>query len=58
MADTILEDVTIANSIIFLEASIRDAEIRQSIIDENTHIEGLGTSGAVIGAHTKLNGQP
>jgi glucose-1-phosphate thymidylyltransferase len=58
MAEATLGDVAIENSIIFPEATIRDGEIRRSLIDENTHIEGLDLSGAVIGAHTKMNGKP
>jgi len=49
--DTVLED-----TVVFPDATISDSEIRRSLIDEKTQIESLDLSGAVIGAHTQLNG--
>lgn len=57
MADAELEDVTVENSVIFPEATIHGGELRRSIIDQDTHMEGLNLSGAVIGAHTRVNAQ-
>jgi glucose-1-phosphate thymidylyltransferase len=35
-----------------------DCDLRDSIIDEDTHVEGLDLAGALIGAHTRLaNGE-
>lgn len=51
MANAELEDVTIDNSVVFDGTSIRDSEIRRSIIDRNTDVRSLDLSGAVIGEH-------
>lgn len=40
----------------FLEAIIRDSEIRRSIVDQQTSIESVKLADAIIWAHTKLNG--
>ena len=56
MAGAEVRDTTLDNSIVFPDATIIDSEIRNSLIDEQTHIESLDLSGAVIGAHTQLNG--
>ncbi|MFC6725530.1 sugar phosphate nucleotidyltransferase [Halobium palmae] len=54
MADVSVRDSTLDNAIVFPEATIDDSEIRQSIIDRETRIQGLSLSGALIGAHSKL----
>lgn len=51
MANAELEDVTIDNSVVFNGTTIRDSEIRRSIIDRNTDVRSLDLSGAVIGEH-------
>ena len=51
-----IEDATVENSVIFPEATITGDEVRRSIVDEDTHVKSLNLSGAVIGAHTRLNG--
>ncbi|PSQ36196.1 glucose-1-phosphate thymidylyltransferase [Halobacteriales archaeon QS_9_70_65] len=51
-----LDGGTYVSSIVFPEATIVGGELRRSIVDENTQVEGLNLSGAVIGAHTELNG--
>jgi glucose-1-phosphate thymidylyltransferase len=56
MAGARLEDATVEESVIFPDATITDGQVRRSIVDEDTHVESLDLSGAVIGAHTKLNG--
>jgi len=51
-------DSTVADSVIFSDATIRDCEIHRSIIDTETHIENLDLASALIGAHTHItNGQ-
>ncbi|WEL18028.1 N-acetylglucosamine-1-phosphate uridyltransferase [Halorhabdus sp. SVX81] len=47
-------DSTVEDSIVFADATIRDCEIRDSIIDEETHVEHLDLAGALIGAHTEI----
>jgi glucose-1-phosphate thymidylyltransferase len=49
VADSMLD-----RSIVFPNATVRDSEIRDSIIDEDTHVENLDLSGALIGAHTRI----
>jgi len=45
-------------SVVFPNATIRDGDVRESIIDRETHIEDLDLAGALIGAHTTItNGQ-
>ncbi|MFC4246727.1 sugar phosphate nucleotidyltransferase [Natribaculum luteum] len=51
-----LEDTHVDYSIIFPDATVKSADIRRSIIDENTHLEDLDLAGALIGAHTTING--
>jgi len=52
---TITDDATITDSVVFPEATIKGGELRRSLVDQDTHIESLELSGAVIGAHTRLN---
>ena len=49
-----LSDVTVERSVVFPEAEIVGCEIRDSIIDRGTRVEGMNLSGALIGAHTRL----
>ena len=51
-----IEEAIVENSAIFSEATIRGGEVRRSIVDEDTHVESLNLSGAVIGGHTRLHG--
>lgn len=57
MADATVTDATVETSVVFSDATVRDAELRHTLIDEETHLESLNLSGAVIGAHTRLNGE-
>ncbi|AUX08162.1 glucose-1-phosphate thymidylyltransferase [Halalkaliarchaeum desulfuricum] len=58
MADSSVDDSSLSETIVFPDVTIRDAEIKRSIIDEDTHIEGLDFAGALIGAHSRIgNGQ-
>jgi len=41
-------------AVVFPESTIRDAEIREAIIDRETTVENLDLAGAVIGAHTQI----
>lgn len=50
-----IKDATVTDSVVFSEATIKDSELRRSLVDTDTHIESLTLSGAVIGAHTELN---
>jgi len=55
----VLEDAEIVNSsldrsVVFPNATIQDSDVRESIIDRETHVEDLDLSGALIGAHTTI----
>jgi len=51
-------DSTLERSVVFPETTIRDCELRDSIIDRDTHLENLDLGGALIGAHTTIaNGE-
>ena len=51
-----IEDATITDSVVFPNTTIKHSELRRSLIDTDTYVESLNLSGAVIGAHTQLNG--
>ena len=58
-ADAEIVDSGLENTVVFPGATIRDCEIRNSIIDRETHVENLDLAGALIGAHTQItNGDP
>ncbi|WP_134669250.1 sugar phosphate nucleotidyltransferase [Halorussus marinus] len=58
MAGAELINSSVNNSIVFPSATIRDCDIRDSIIDEKTRVENMDLAGALIGAHTQiLNGE-
>jgi glucose-1-phosphate thymidylyltransferase len=54
MAGAELVDSTVDASVIFPETTIRNCDIRRSIIDRETTIEDLDLAGALIGAHSHL----
>jgi len=47
-------DSTLDETVVFPDVTIQNADVRRSIIDEQTRIEGLDFAGALIGAHTKI----
>ena len=47
-------DSSLESSVVFGNATVRDADVRRSIIDEETVVDGLDLSGALIGAHSRL----
>ncbi|WIV66028.1 NDP-sugar synthase [Natrialbaceae archaeon AArc-T1-2] len=49
-----LENVSVDYSVIFPDATIRNGDVRRSIIDEGTHLENMDLAGALIGAHTTI----
>ena len=54
MDNVTLENTTLDHAVIFPEATVRNADIRRSIIDEGTHLDDLDLAGALIGAHTTI----
>ncbi|WP_458210694.1 sugar phosphate nucleotidyltransferase [Haladaptatus sp. NG-SE-30] len=49
-----LVNASVDNAVIFPNATVRDCEVRDSIVDEKTHIENMDLAGALIGAHTRI----
>jgi len=47
-------DSRLDNSLVFPEATLRDCDVRESIIDRETRVENLSLAGALIGAHTRI----
>ncbi|ARS90286.1 sugar phosphate nucleotidyltransferase [Natrarchaeobaculum aegyptiacum] len=59
MADVTLEDTHLEHAVVFPDATIQNADVRRSIIDEGTRLEDMDLAGALIGAHTTItNGSP
>ncbi|WP_336345770.1 NDP-sugar synthase [Halalkalicoccus ordinarius] len=56
MAGARLEGTTVDRSVIFPDVTVRNCELRRTIIDEGTEIEEIDLSGALLGAHTKIDG--
>ena len=58
MAGADVEHSHLDNTVVFPNATIKNCDVRDSIIDEETFIENIDFSGALIGAHTSIsNGQ-
>ncbi len=55
MADAVLENTTLDHAVVFPDVTLRNAEIRGSIIDENTLLEDVNLAEALIGAHTQIS---
>ncbi|MFB6267732.1 MAG: sugar phosphate nucleotidyltransferase [Halodesulfurarchaeum sp.] len=49
-----LRDCSIDASVVFPGATLHACDIRESIIDEQTYLENIDFSGALIGAHTTI----
>jgi len=54
MADAEVTGSSLSESVVFPDATVRDADLRRSIVDEETVVEGLDLSGALVGAHSRL----
>ena len=54
MSGVRVEDSTLDETVVFNDATIVDSDIRRSIIDEDTFLENLDLSGALIGAHSRI----
>ncbi len=58
MGNAAIENSHLDNSVVFSDAVIKDCDVRDSIIDEETYLQNIDFSGALIGAHTSIsNGQ-
>lgn len=58
LGDAAIHDSHVTESVVFPGATIRGCDVRGSIIDEETHVEELDLSGALIGAHTRITSGP
>jgi len=56
MSGAELRDVSVDRSVVFPDATLRDCDVRDSIVDEATHLANIDFSGAVVGAHTQIDG--
>ena len=48
-------DSHLDGSVVFPDATLRDCDVRDSIIDEDTHLTGIDFAGALVGAHTHID---
>jgi len=55
MADADVHHSHLDNSVVFPNATIQNCDVRDSIIDEQTYLENIDFSGALIGAHTSIS---
>jgi len=49
-----VRSATLRDCVVFPDATVVDCDLRDSIVDEAAHVEGLDRSGALVGAHTLL----
>jgi glucose-1-phosphate thymidylyltransferase len=49
-----LEGSALSNAVVFPEATVRNCDVRRSIIDEAALVEDLDLAGALIGAHSHI----
>ncbi|RQG97186.1 sugar phosphate nucleotidyltransferase [Natrarchaeobius chitinivorans] len=58
MSGAEVTDAYLTESIVFPNATIDDCEVRSSIIDRDTDLDGLQFNGALVGAHTQISNGP
>jgi glucose-1-phosphate thymidylyltransferase len=51
-----IENAHLDRSIVFGDATIVDADIRNTIVDEHAHVEHVDLDGALVGAYSKVTG--
>ncbi|MFB6135969.1 MAG: sugar phosphate nucleotidyltransferase [Halobacteriaceae archaeon] len=54
MAGAEVTDSHVDGSVVFPSATVHNCDVRESIIDEETHVENIDFSGALVGAHTRI----
>jgi len=54
MGGATIRESTVEGSLVFQDAVVEDCEIRDSIIDKETHVANLDLAGALIGAHSQI----
>jgi glucose-1-phosphate thymidylyltransferase len=54
MAGAHVENSTVDRSVIFPDATVVDADLSDSILDEKTHVERLELADSLVGPHSKL----
>jgi glucose-1-phosphate thymidylyltransferase len=55
MAGAEVVDSHLDGSVVFPDATLRDCDVRNSIIDEDTHLTGIDFADALVGAHTHID---
>jgi len=58
MADADVTGSSIDRAVVFPEATLYECAVRDSIIDEDTRLEHIDFSGALVGAHTHITNGP
>jgi len=54
MAGSEVTGSELERTVVFNDATVDDARLTDSIVDEHAHVEGLGLSGALVGAYSHL----
>ncbi len=54
MSGAEIRDSTVAGSLIFEDAVVDGCEVRNTILDRETHVANLDLAGALIGAHSQI----
>jgi glucose-1-phosphate thymidylyltransferase len=55
MSGAELVDASVDRSVVFPDATVRDCDVRDSLVDEEAHLENIDFSDAVVGAHTRIS---
>ncbi|WP_290810036.1 NDP-sugar synthase [Halovivax sp.] len=55
MGDAEIVNTNLDHAIVFSNVTLRNVDIRRSIIDEDTLLEDIDLAGALIGAHTQIS---
>ena len=50
-------DSSLDRAVVFPDASLYECDVRNSIIDRDTHLENIDFSGALVGAHTHITNE-
>ncbi len=54
MADAVVRESTLENSLVFPGATVEQSDLRDSIVDREALVRNLALSGALVGAHSQL----
>ncbi|PSP16576.1 glucose-1-phosphate thymidylyltransferase [Halobacteriales archaeon QH_10_67_13] len=54
MAGATVRNATLERTVVFPDATVEDATLRESLVDHDALVRGLDSTGALIGAHSRL----